>query len=195
VTARRAGWALVVAACGGGAAPVVANRAGGAAEGVRAIDWQNRSYAVPVIGEVTVVRGHADFAIGEDGKRAPAGEPGAYDVQPPVFGDVDGDGVDDAVIVDALATGGTGRFSQVRIFTLRGGGPIELGQIPGGDRGDGGIVSVAVEGHAVIVTRAVLAEGDGVCCASTQRRERWAWSGSGLVEDEAARGPLVPTAP
>ena len=44
----------------------------------------------------------------------------------------------------------------------------------------------------MVVERNVLAEGDGACCASTWRRERWIWRGGQLVEDATARGPLQP---
>ena len=75
---------------------------------------------------------------------------------------------------------------------MRGGKVVELGEIAGGDRGDGGIRKVALDGRAIIVERNVLADGDGACCASTWRRERWGWKGGSLVEDTAARGPLQP---
>jgi len=69
---------------------------------------------------------------------------------------------------------------------------VELGEVLGGDRGDGGIRRIAVDGGAIIVDRNVLAEGDGACCASTWRRERWIWRDGAPVEDVAARGALQP---
>jgi len=194
---------LVVAACGGrapGGAPL-ANHTAAPSAGVRAIDWRNRSYSIEGIGEVAVVDGRADFALDDDGKLATgkSGDPisgqtsAAFSVDRPVFADVDGDGVEDAVLTCVLGTGGTGQFSAVRIFTLRGGGQVvELGEIPGGDRGDGGIRRVAADGGAIVVERNVLAEGDGACCASTWRRERWIWRDGAPVEDVAARGGLQP---
>jgi hypothetical protein len=75
---------------------------------------------------------------------------------------------------------------------VRGGKVVELGEIPGGDRGDGGIRRVALDRNAVIIERNVLAEGDGACCASTWRRERWTWRDGAPAEDVAARGPPEP---
>ncbi|HMG53683.1 MAG TPA: hypothetical protein VK601_09375, partial [Kofleriaceae bacterium] len=111
--------------------------------------------------------------------------------------DVDGFelGLDPDVSTQSPGTGGTGQFSAVRIFTLRRGNVVELGEILGGDRGDGGIRRVAVDGGdggAIVVDRNVLAEGDGACCASTWRRERWIWRDGAPVEDVAARGALLP---
>ena len=183
---------LALAACGHTTAEApIANHGRPAESGVRAIDWQNRTYALEELGPVAVTNGHADFAIDDDGKLVASGDtPASFRVDPALFGDVDGDGVEDAIIASVLGTGGTGQFSQITVHTLRAEDVIELGEIPGGDRGDGGIRRVALGGNAIIVERNVLAEGDGVCCASSSRRERWVWRGGALVEDVAARGAL-----
>jgi len=190
-----AGTASVVfGACAhGGDAPIANRGQPGPTSEVRAIDWQNRTYELTELGAVTVKDGHADFAISDDDQVAEAGaEHGSYAVDRPLFGDVDGDGALDAVISSVLSTGGTGHFSEVRIYTMRAKKLVELGVIPGGDRGDGGIRRVALDGRAVIVERNVLAEGDGLCCASSFQRERWVWRHGELVEDVAARRPLSP---
>jgi len=181
-------------ACAHGGDAPIANRGKPGPEGdVRAIDWQNRTYDLGPLGAVTVKDGQADFAISDDNKVAEAGtEHASYAVDPPLFADIDGDGAVDAVISSVLSTGGTGHFSDVRIYTLRAKQLVELAVIPGGDRGDGGIRRVALDGNAVIVERNVLAGGDGLCCASSFQRERWVWRHGELVEDEAARRALSP---
>jgi len=178
-----------VAACAhGGAAPLANHGSRGATGEVRAIDWQNRTYVLDELGPVKVTNGHADFAISDDNKAVDLGAAsGSYRVDPPLFADIDGDGVEDAVISGVVSTGGTGHFSDIRIYTLRAAKLVELAAIPGGDRGDGGIAHVALDGRAVIVDRNVLAEGDGICCASGSQRERWLWRNGELVEDVAAR--------
>jgi hypothetical protein len=183
-----------VGACGHAGDPPLANRnAAAPATGVRAIDWRNRPYVLTGLGAVTVRDGRAEFALDDEAKVSATGAtPASFRVEPPLFADIDGDGTEDAVISQVLGTGGTGQFSSIAVYTLRGGQVVSLGEIPGGDRGDGGIRHVALTGSAVIVERNVLAEGDGACCASTWRRERWIWRGGELVEDAAARGPLQP---
>ncbi len=207
-----------VGACGHAGDPPLANRnAAAPATGVRAIDWRNRPYVLTGLGTVTVRDGRAEFALDDEGKVSATGAtPASFRVEPPLFADIDGDGTEDAVISDVLGTGGTGQFSSIAVYTVRGGQVVALGEVPGGDRGDGGIRHVALErsepgggdpdgsaggaggkaprgiGSAVIVERNVLAEGDGACCASTWRRERWIWRGGALAEDAAARGPLQP---
>jgi hypothetical protein len=182
-------------ACGHPAGdPPLANRnAAAPAAGVRAIDWRNRPYVLTGLGTVTVRDGRAEFALDDEGKVSATGAtPASFRVEPPLFADIDGDGTEDAVVSNILGTGGTGQFSSIAVYTVRGGQVVSLGEIPGGDRGDGGIRHAALDGHAVIVERNVLAEGDGACCASTWRRERWIWRGGQMVEDAAARGPLQP---
>jgi hypothetical protein len=168
------------------------------ASSVRMIDWQNYTYTLGNgLGEVTVVNGDLDFAITEDGKVAPVSAgtegQGSYHVEPPLFADIDGDGKEDAVISALTATGGTGHFSEVDVYTVRDHRPVVLATIAGGDRGDGGIRRVELDGAAIIVERNVLAEGDGVCCASKAQTERWIWKAGALVEDVAARKPSSPS--
>jgi hypothetical protein len=181
-----------MAACGHRAAQgPIANKADaprGAASEVRGIDWQNRTYGLDELGPVAVKNGEGALETGDDGSG------GSYSVARPVFADVNADGVEDAVISSVMSTGGTGRFSEVRIYTVRAGKVVELATIPGGDRGDGGIRRVAVDGGAVIVERNVLAEGDGACCASQARRERWLWRSGEMVENESARR-VIPANP
>ena len=165
---------------------------------VRMIDWQNYTYTLGNgLGEVTVTKGDADFSITEDGKIAAAGAAavgeGEYHVEPPLFADINGDGVEDAVISAVTSTGGTGRFSEVDIYTVHGSHVVDLATITGGDRGDGGIRNVSLDETAIVVERNVLAEGDGICCATKAQLERWTWKNGALVEDVAARKPIAPT--
>lgn len=178
---------MALAACAhGGSEPPLANKTQGRrgpTSEIRAIDWQNRTYRLDELGPVAVKNGEGEF-------HHPADEDavgGTYTVAHPVFGDINGDGIEDAVVASVLSTGGTGRFSDIRIYTMKEGQVVELATIPGGDRGDGGIRRVTVEASAVIVERNVLAEGDGACCASQARRERWVWRAGEITEDESAR--------
>jgi hypothetical protein len=112
---------------------------------------------------------------------------GYFWVAEPDFGDLNGDGIEEAVIITLLNTGGTGRFTSVQILELRDGIPHLIAEIPGGDRGDGGIGDARVEDGALIVERLDSQPGDRACCPSQMTVERWQWDGSELVETIAAR--------
>ena len=181
------GSVTVLAACahGTGGTPIANRGTTGPTGDVRAVDWQNHTYTLDTYGPIKVTSGRGEFPLvsDDDGNVVDTGEiRGSLAVQPALFADLDGDGVEDAIISSVLGTGGTGQFSQIQIFTTRAGKLVELGGIPGGDRGDGGIRHVAVDGRAEIVERNVLVEGDGLCCPSSSRRERWVWRDGEMVQ-------------
>ncbi len=188
----------VLAACGGTprAATVPANQTAataGAAPSVRSIDWLNRTYG----SGYKVENGVFEYAFDENGDQVAGDyqsedpdayvERGSFTVSPPEFGDVTGDGIEDAIILSVENGGGTGRFSGINVYTMRDGREVVLGEIPGGDRGDGGILDVTLEGQVVKVERMMSQDGDGACCPSKIQHERWRWDGKAFVEDVSAR--------
>ena len=96
----------------------------------------------------------------------------AYFIDDPVFADVNGDGVDEAVASGAWNGGGSGFFSELRAFAIDGDDVVEIAVMHYGDRAFGGIaeVTTAPDGQAVLVD--VFIDGDGACCAHTVVRER-----------------------
>lgn len=193
--------AAAAAACGGGARPptTVGNdtSAAGGGKTVRDVDWLNRTYESGDMGPVTVVNGEYEFAFDGNGNVVAADyepadpdeyvERGSFGVGEPTYGDVDGDGAEEAVLVTYFNGGGTGRFSGIDVWTMKGGKESLLGGIPGGDRGDGGIAGVRFDGKVVVVDRMMSQDDDGACCPSKVQIERWSWDGKAFVEDEAAR--------
>lgn len=182
------GGAGFTAACSGSASsgrPAVADHQTAAIAapvpdpGIRGIDWMNRTY-VQGDARYTVVGGQIETELPDDLH-------GFFSVTPPVFGDLTGDGADEAVIITLEHLGGTGMFTSVDVYGLVGGTEVVIGTIPGGDRGDGGIADVQIDGAAVTVDRYLSVEGDGTCCPSQLQHERWTWDGTAFVEDEAAR--------
>jgi len=192
---------LLAAACSSSTKPAAKGRknTSGGASGVtvRSIDWRNRTYDSSDIGPITVKDGVYEYALdGEGNVVAPDYMPtnpdeyvahGSFKVTEPVFGDLDGDGTEEAVLVTCLNGGGTGRFSHIGVYAIRDGKETVIGGIPGGDRGDGGIDDVKLQGKVLIVSRMMSMADDGACCPSKLQHERWSWNGTGFVEDEAAR--------
>ena len=180
---------VLLAACGGSAAtaPATGNTTAGAtaAVSIRSIDWQNRTYQTDDGGTITVKDGEAELEVDAEVPEIR----GFFQVSAPTYGDVNGDGVEDAILITGFNGGGSGTFTSGEIYTLPAGAtePVRLGFIPGGDRGDGGLDDVKVEGGKVIVHRNQSEEDDGACCPSKLVREVWTWNGEMFVEDEAAR--------
>jgi hypothetical protein len=81
------------------------------------------------------------------------------------FGDVTGDGKDEAVILSVCNTGGTGQFSEGFVYTIKAGKPSLLARIPGGDRADGGLRSIKVENGLLVVEYSDPDKAAGACCA------------------------------
>ncbi len=152
---------------------------------IRQVDFLNRTYGVSSgdsdTEQITVKDGDFERPDDADGNRA-----GFFHVEKPVYGDVDGDGVEDAVVITVDNGGGTGMFDAARIFTIRAGKVVPLAGIAGGDRGDGGLHSIEVERGGVVVERNLAVEGDGACCASKLTIEHWRWNGTDLAIDQAA---------
>jgi hypothetical protein len=163
----------------------------------RSIDWLNRTYGAGEDGEMTLENGVFEFAYDEEGNQVAADyqpkDPevylprGSFSVTPPIFGDLDHDNAEEAVLITLFDGGGTGKFSGIDVYSVRGGEPVLLGSIPGGDRGDGGIADLTVENGVIHVERYHSLDEDGTCCPSKVQDERWTWNGTEFVEDEAAR--------
>jgi hypothetical protein len=188
-----------LAACGGTSKPATGLGNTGDAPGaasVRTIDWANRTYESGD-GTFTVKDGEASFAFDENGNEVPPDfepsdpdafvERGYFNVAPPIYGDVTGDGVEEALIIHTYNGGGTGQFDGIDVYAMKDGQPVVIGGIPGGDRGDGGLSDATVEAGVVHVNRMMSMDGDGACCPSKLQQEVWKWNGTAFVEDEGAR--------
>lgn len=177
---------LLLAACGGHTKSPTPGNVGGGGGGasIRSIDWANRTYTGGDTGSVTVKDGEAELEIDPEMPEMR----GWFNVSSPSYGDVDGDGVEDAIVITTYNGGGTGNFTTGQVFALRPGAsePVVIGEIPGGDRGDGGLNDITIEGGKILVERNLSTEDDGACCPSKLVKEVWHWDGHAFVEDVAA---------
>lgn len=80
------------------------------------------------------------------------------------YGDLTGDKRDEAVILSSCNTGGTGNFSEGFVYSMKAGKPSLVARIPGGDRGYGGLRSVAVENGLLVVESNDAGEEGAACC-------------------------------
>lgn len=98
------------------------------------------------------------------------------------YGDVDGDGRDEAIISSVCNTGGTGNFTEGFVYTMRGGRAVLMTRIEGGDRAYGGIREITVEKGVLTVDRNDPGEMGGACCPEAAVKIKYKWNGSELVE-------------
>jgi hypothetical protein len=98
------------------------------------------------------------------------------------YGDLTGDGVDDAVILSVCNAGGTGYFTEGWVYTIKGGKPVVVATIPGGDRADGGLRHAHVASGSLIIDSNDPGEDGGACCPQFVVTTRYRVSGAKLIQ-------------
>ena len=149
---------------------------------IRSIDFKNFTYDAYCAGEdsetVTVKDGEYSYEKQEDGWVDRV----YFKIFNISYGDLTGDGRDEAVVLSVCNTGGTGNFSEGYIFTLKGGKPVQVAHIPGGDRAYGGLREARVENGLLVVESNDVGELGGACCPEFVVTSRYRLSGDKLVK-------------
>ena len=161
---------------------LTAASAAAAQSGSRRVDFKNFTYRPECLGDtvkrVTVKNGeyltekHMDGWVDRMWFSVP-------DVE---YGDVNGDGREDAIVLTVCNTGGTGNFSEGFIYTLRGGKPAMLARIPGGDRAYGGLRRARVENKLLVVDSNDAGTHGGACCPEVIVTTRYKVTNGRLVK-------------
>jgi hypothetical protein len=99
-------------------------------------------------------------------------------VEPPAFGDLNGDGQEDAAVILATNSGGSGTFYD--LITLFGvdGAPVQAGSSYLGDRQV--VKDLAITGGRVVLDYLTQGLSDPLCCASEHRLRSYLIEGSAL---------------
>ena len=118
-------------------------------------------------------------------------------VEPVAFGDLDGDGVEDAAVILAANAGGSGTFISLEAVRNEGGEPVHLATYPLGDRVR--IESLAIEGGQIVLDMITHGPDDPMCCPTQLVRNVYALEGDTLIEVSsevigAVEEPSKPTA-
>jgi heat shock protein HslJ len=90
---------------------------------------------------------------------------------PPVRHDLDGDGIDDAAVLLAESSGGSGVFTYLAVASCRDGQTVNIGTIGLGDRVM--IRSMAGRGGAIIVDLVTAGPGEPLCCPTRKVRNTY----------------------
>lgn len=107
------------------------------------------------------------------------------------YGDITGDGIEEAMVALGIDNHGSAIPDYVYIFGIEGGTPKIIWRFETGDRADGGLRNVYAENGQLVVElfgkdRVIgneLFKGDeGLCCPSVFTRTRYKWTGKHFIE-------------
>lgn len=101
-------------------------------------------------------------------------------ISPFAFGDLDGDGADDAAVILVANPGGSGTFYSLEAVRNESGEPVQLASYSLGDRAQ--IRSLAIEGGQVTLQMVTHGPDDPMCCPTQIVRNTYALEGGKLVE-------------
>jgi hypothetical protein len=163
------------------------------ANDIRKVDFKNFTYKAYCGGEQTneadtieipVKKGELENVKlkGDTYERDNESLPNYFEVDSVKYGDITGDGKDEAVIRTLCNTGGTGQFSEGFVYTMKNGKPALLTRVEGGDRGYGGLQDIRVEKGLVVVEQNNPGETGGNCCAAWVDITKYRLSGGKLVQ-------------
>lgn len=96
------------------------------------------------------------------------------------FGDLDGDGADDAAVVLVESSGGSGIFTYIAAQLNSAGQPVDAGAVWVGDRTQ--IKAAAIEHGQIILEIITQGPHDALCCPTLKLRKRYALQADQLVE-------------
>jgi hypothetical protein len=167
-----AGTVLAIVAA---TATVMPGRSGAASDpkAIRKVDFRNFTYSGFEDAPTKIVNGTYTRESQDD--------PLYVEVRDVDHGDLDGDGVEEAVVSVLSNTGGTGQFTDGRVFKMVSGKPVEVTTLGIGDRADGGIDDIVIVSGVLRVERYVNG-GGGACCPTLLERKTFKLKGSKLVE-------------
>ena len=131
---------------------------------IRNVDFKNFTYDPSCAGETTTKVRVKNGEYSKETHQNGYTDRFYFNVLAVEYGDVTGDGKDEAVILTNCNTGGTGQFSEGFVYTLKGGRASLVGRVPGGDRADGGLRSIRVDGGLLVVEFNDPDKAAGACC-------------------------------
>ena len=159
---------------------------------IRDIDFRNFTYSrLPTrkcsMNKVRLRDGKYGSVANFSPRIIPRGGCWAVSVGPVEYGDVTGDGQEEAIVVLYAEVGGTESSNDVFIYSLKNGRAVLLWKFWTGDRADGGLVKLYAENGKLVVELAgknkfigsdYLANdgtSNGACCPTVITRSKYQW--------------------
>lgn len=149
--------------------------------GIRKVDFRNFTYEPSCAGEdttkVTVKNGEFSSEKQEDGYV----DRFFFKVFNIVYGDLNGDKAEEAVILSVCNTGGTGNFTEGFVYSMKRGKPTLAARIAGGDRADGGLRKAWIEKGLLVIEANDSGQARGACCPGGTITQKVRLSGNKLL--------------
>ena len=98
-----------------------------------------------------------------------------------VYGDLTGDGSEEAAVQVHYTMGGSGSFTGVFVYALEGGSPKLIATVRGGDRAHGGIKGVRIRNGQLLVENYRPDGEDCMSCYGSVLVSRYEWIADKLV--------------
>ena len=111
------------------------------------------------------------------------------------YGDVTGDGLEEAFVSLSIQTGGSAIPGIIYIYTLREGRPVPLWSRSTGDRADGGLRDVYAENGQLVVELNSSVGSRGDCCPTRFTRTHYEWRGGRFRQKRKETLPLPASRP
>ena len=108
------------------------------------------------------------------------------------FGDLNGDGVEDAVVILSANAGGSGSLVTLEAVINDGGAPRQVATASLGDRTR--VRSVVIEAGEITVDMVTHGPGDALCCPTMETTQKYRLEGDTLSPLQQATQPSTPTA-
>ena len=162
---------------------LLANFAVSAQTSIRSVDFQNFTYEADYCGGEGVKK----IAV-KDGKFYREAKPDKdiftmyFAIYGTSYGDLDGDGKDEAVILSICNTGGTGNFTEAYVYSMKNGKPMRIMLLSGGDRAFGGLRKAWFNKGLLIVESSDAGKSGGACCPEFIVTSKYRYTGKTLKE-------------
>ena len=131
---------------------------------------------------IQTVRGmHHFYSSGQDEyerERAPL-----VSVDSVTYGDLDGDGMEEAAVHLNYSGGGTANWDFLYVYKLVRGRPKLMAILESGSRADGGLVRTSIAAGLLVLDFADAERRVGDCCSQGYIRVRYRWWNRGFTEE------------
>lgn len=109
-----------------------------------------------------------------------------------IYGDLDADGQDDAVVLYSCGSGASYVLFHGFVFKTKGRKVIKLAEIQGGNKGDGGFHEVRIARCQLVVERYQIGIAGSPCCPASIETTRYRLKGGRLVRVGRTASRRVP---